>query len=946
MNEESNKALNEELRRRLKSESSTSEIKWNMFSHPKPKPTIRRQRVWDSLVEAAKVYSILVVSGDSGCGRTCLITDFVISSIQSGFYSKCLWYTVFDHSSFENLILELHASGLPVAGQTPRLRMLALIDVLESRDIVLVLDDFKWIETDQKFNDLFSLLEERSDKARIILATNQKAHSAFKTKRATIELLGFDEVEVREIFSKHDIAITSKELKELRSKTNFLPQGIKIVIDIHQKKKLDVLTILENELKGDDSYFSWNEKNLSALTAQERAMLQYLACVEGRFNVEIVNLLIKNLQISFPPEINNWAKGVIVLTTYSDGESWSMPDFLRTYLRTTISAKIKTEIDAGLAIFYWSKYESEHNDVKSDIGKQLYFGFKACKHYQEARNYGASAFVLKQIAHKAKPLGLYEQFLPLAKNEIENNPNRSLWIDFHFCHCCQITGEYNTSLQYLVPLLMTKFMTKQHDTENINLHLKCTMLFAELISDLGYDKYALQVLRGCVDAYDVNKLEFSTAMQMISLVGWFYLRIEQYSEAEEILEKQVKEVKLINDLWGAAVSSTRLGILSYRKKKYVEAVTYLVDSYKCFASDYVRDRRGEAWASSYLGLCYLRIHETDKAEEFIINAITIHREVNAIDREHSVILSEYLDLVKNENLRGVINAELDRIKVKIVNNRITQKNVLLIDQVIKLTSEPTNPREFNFSPMLMFANHGKGIKMDSYYVHSYIAKAKKENYSTVITNLFNEYKVESFFYYPLCNKVISEFSKEDPEVARLWVVPYIKSILITTDSIRKHYARVLELAGMPLRALELLAVVTNKDHNYYTTLGNCHKDTDRFFSRDCYLNALHLAEDNIDVARICNNLAQLIYNTKWSAMYVEGVQYCHNAIKRREGWSYPLRNLLLIEIELSDPTETVDVLKKLCAEYKLPVNFICPDVSRIWNRDKKKLVRDALKCIS
>ncbi|HLP48140.1 MAG TPA: TIR domain-containing protein [Candidatus Kapabacteria bacterium] len=223
-----------------------------------------------------------------------------------------------------------------------------------------------------------------------------------------------------------------------------------------------------------------------------------------------------------------------------------------------------------------------------------------------------------------------------------------------------------------------------------------------------------------------------------------------------------------------------------------------------------------------------------------------------------------------------------------------------------------------------------------------LIKKIKQNPRQTLEDLFAAFSPTDIFKDLLLNRFINEACRAD-SAGLEYIIPHVETIGSQKDSVIIYYARLFEYNGAAATALKILENIKTPSFDFYNIKANCFKTTDFSQALELYKKALETTTDKDpgQKAIVWNNIAQLIFDHKQTALYDEAIAYCRAALKIRSYYQFPYPGdlLILFTIEQS-PLETVkENIENILKTYHINKNALTALTDKIDSPEKKEVIK-------
>lgn len=593
--------------------------------------------------------SVVAVEGLAGSGKTYLVTSCV--SKQSGFEKQVVWYDPRQDEKLDEFLAQI-SNRVPLSGLSSVSKCKELLSYLYKRKVVLIIDDFHLVDPGS-FTNLVNIAVRYREPANLLLISRTYVDLLRNlTRIGHVEVRGFDLDEMRFFLKARGTAKLSPAILNLLiSKTDGLPLAASLfatLVNDFNRHPNDLLR--DSMLSTEKRLKSWFQEVSSLIGATELKLLRMLSMVDGPFNMGVVRALGRHGNIPNVDQAFESLQRSYLVQKYSPYR-WNIHHLIAMFCAEEFTEKEKENVHRTLARYYLRSFYIREPRVLSE--KEFTWKVRACKQYQLARDSKQAQRIIHDISKTAKTRGYYETLMNLIEFEIRQMNSRSGWIDYHYAHCCLITGRLNQGLKVIDPLL---YVLEEKD---LNQRVAFTRLYAEIIGSMGKPELALKKLREVLGTSDSTIVKPNVRAQASSIEAWLLTLLERYKEAEEVCLYNLKDSRQRNDKTAEAVVTTRLGIICELSGYPEDAYKQLSVAVALFRE--LEERRGLAWSLVHLAYTKLSLDNDDGAIANLQEAVRIEADIGGCSVDYFKLLKDIKNKSKNRRILRVVDAEIRRV---------------------------------------------------------------------------------------------------------------------------------------------------------------------------------------------------------------------------------------------------------------------------------------------
>lgn len=597
---------------------------------------------------------------------------------------------------------------------------------------------------------------------------------------------------------------------------------------------------------------------------------------------------------------------------------------------------------------FWGNFMIQKAQETDDHNAKSEFITRAIKIYQRARLYKDSCQTLLKNSQLIKLTGHYCKFIELATVEINSNPWRNRWVDWNYAYCNFVIGDFQLAYKTITSLIKQS-LTNPFDIskkQNISLLAKSFQLYSEILSQVGHEHDALDIMTRSCRLLNLSNSEGQTRIQFYSTISWLYIKTKDNYLCIGLNERLLRDIDISQI--GEAACMTRIGIAYQNLSDYQKALKYLERGSILFIKRGVEDKRGTAWCYLHLAICYHELNNEHLLTYYIKECIEISKSINIASYDYINNLLILKKNIKNDSLKMLLIEEVNRIENTLKQYNFTLSHEYIVKDFMKIYAETSNFMQkhgiLSETNILIFQPVDETqIKIGSNIIRTLVNRAKS-NIGLYLTRIFDKEKNKHRLFGNLIyTKILTECLKNDEEqyVYKKFIKPNISIIKDRGDKSILHFARALEYSNNTFSALDLLKYVNHENFDYFNIMGNCYRKKDFETSLSYYNSALQLTRNKHEKAIVYNNIARLIYLSSKKSMYNEAKEYCMYSYElnfHNKKFPFPIHFLILIEIEESTLENIVNIVNKRMREFNLNET----QKPEIFRQVKSRLKRNAL----
>lgn len=632
-------------------ESDEPQLNPIFFEAPQFTDQIDRPLLLASLQSKIESNSVVAVEGLAGSGKTYFATSCVSALKNSGKIRDEIWYDAQEGESLDDFLAQI-GTQVRLNGLSPNSKCKQLLHYLYKTNTLLVIDDFHQVNT-SSFSILVNLAIRYQAPANLLLVSRLYVDLLRNLSQiGRIEVRGFDPDEMRVFLNRCQVRSLSQSIiEDLIEKTDGLPLAASLFAALVRDFNRHPKSLLSNTLLNTERLKLWFKELLTQLGTNEMKLLKALSVCDGPFNIWIVGALGRHEEIADTNKTFENLQRAYLVQRYSRYR-WNIHHLIAMFCGLGFDPSVKQAIHLALARYYLRRYRvSRRPQVFTE--KEFIYKVRACKQFQLANDYKSSERLIHDIYKTAKTRGYYQTLIELCKTEIDTNGSRSNWIDYHYAHCCLITGRLKSALKIIEPLLYV------FDDKSSNKRVAFTRLYAEILASTGKPKLAFDKLREAITTVEIDTVSFNVLSQARSVEVWLLTQLGDFSAARELCYYLLERFNQGDGDVGKAVAITRAGVLDQLSGYPEDALKRLNRAIELFRK--LEDQRGLAWALSYLTLCKLDLDDEWGALTCLRECLRIELDINGCSVDYFLVLKELKKKTKDRTILRLAEIEIKRV---------------------------------------------------------------------------------------------------------------------------------------------------------------------------------------------------------------------------------------------------------------------------------------------
>jgi tetratricopeptide (TPR) repeat protein len=625
-----------------------SETETSFLEAPSFTDQVNRGALLSLLQSTAKSNSVMAVEGLPGSGKTYLVTSYISNEKRLG--KEVFWYDPSERETLDEFLAQI-SLRVPLSGLSTISKCKELLSYLRKRNILLVVDDFHNVDQ-ASFSHLINVAVKHGEPATLLLISRIYVNPLLSLpKIGRVEIRGFDLEEMRAFLRARGlVSLGQATLNSLILKTDGLPLAASLFATLVHDFNRHPNDLLRDAMLNTERLGKWFHEVCSQIGETEQRLLQALSIADGPFNMNVVRALGRHVDIPRVDQTFETLQRTYLVQKYSPYR-WNIHHLIAMFCASELTDKEKEDVHRALARHYLRNFYIREPRVLSE--REFTFKVKACKQFQLARDFKQSQRLIHDLSKTAKTRGYYDILMQLIETEIQSTRSRNGWLDYHYAHCCLITGKLKRGLEVIEPLLYVV------DEEDANKQVAFTRLYAEIIGSIGNAELALKKLHEVLHTFDPSMVKANVYGQACSVEGWLLTLLKRYEQAEEVCLHTLNDSLQRNDKTAEAVAVTRLGIISELRGYPEDAHKNLANAVGIFRE--LEDRRGLAWSLAHLAYTKLTLDNEDGAIANLHEAVRIEADIGGCSIDYFKLLEAFKEKSKNRRINRIVDAEIRRV---------------------------------------------------------------------------------------------------------------------------------------------------------------------------------------------------------------------------------------------------------------------------------------------
>ncbi|MEM7311454.1 MAG: AAA family ATPase [Planctomycetota bacterium] len=598
----------------------------SLLHPPLATEALRRTELLAQLRRRLSRSGTVAVYGLPGSGKTTLVAQHIQDPAE--YAGGPYWYQASNGSTLDDLLVPI-GEALSLMTKATRDRCVELANLLESRDAILVLDDFHRVDL-ESCEPLFKAVKERGTRCRLVFVTQQRPDASAPLYSISALLVdGLSREERTEFVRRAHFGVDRDFIDQLCEQTMGMPILLDVICNLATDREGLDRFHAELEESGEQctpdairgALQGFFDRSVAGAGSAGQALLGILALVGGPFDRALIHGVAQRSGIADVDGALHHLSSSLLLRRERD-DTWRVHSLIEDLARRGMPSDTQRECHGCLADYYRAGIDADKY-LEYSASEVLNLE-RACLHLQAAGKYEDSRSVLNLMAVSGKRHGLYGKLIRLATEQRRHDPDVGATLDYHYAHCCFIQGRLGTALETLEPRV-----SRLNELGDSGMRVMTSRLYAEVIAADGRPAEGLDVLERAL-----AQLEDGQATSPVIEHAWsakVYLltelaRLEEAKElALELLEACPEERRV-----GRAVLLTRLGIIELNRHNPEQAAKQLRAAEAIFrgSDGEPLDRRGLAWTSHLLSAACLELGDVGASTRLLRESMAIQREID------------------------------------------------------------------------------------------------------------------------------------------------------------------------------------------------------------------------------------------------------------------------------------------------------------------------------
>jgi len=604
------------------------------------------------LLNLIAAHTSVSVAGLSGSGKSFLVASFLNGHSRFQVKGAVIWHDP-DQSGDESLEALMEKLNRPM-----RLHAKSLLDkckqlmrVLESNNQMLIIDDFQSVNK-RSYSKLIEAASRLKPPARLVLISQTNiGMTADIPDVPHLDVSGFDEHELRRFLTKKNINISDDNLiKKLLKKTDGLPIAADWFAHMVNSLKRDPEQLLGGTMTTSARLQSWFNDVVTTIGEPAWNVLRMLSLCDGPFNEGVVRILCQQAGSESFEKLFEALQRAYLVQSYSPFR-WRLHHLIVDFSRLGMAPEFAERIHSVLGNYHWKKSQWIAKGVYAE--EALIWQAKACRHFQNARDFERSNKTVHRMIKEAKSRGFYWLIIRLLGDELEMNPTKDGWLAYNYAHCCLIVGRYKQCLAAIKPLASQPLL------DDPDLKMSSVRIYADLLDATGQPRFALDQLQKLLDSDVVKSASRIVVAQAKAVSVRLLTKLKIYDRAailsEELLNESISEIAKAVALAGWGVVLECEGQYQLADEKLGQAVSLFVN----------KDYRGLGWSLSHQAVCQMKMNHPAGASLMLEEALKIKSDIDEASEEYLAFLRMAQPLPWERGLPNIINTEIQRVSTRI-----------------------------------------------------------------------------------------------------------------------------------------------------------------------------------------------------------------------------------------------------------------------------------------
>lgn len=624
------------------------------FDAPRAHRPIQRASIELELATSIQNHPLVAVGGLSGSGKTYLVANYLDKCLATKQYNEIFWHDPAQDETVDNLLAGL-GSCIQLPGQSTISRCKALSSLLQSINGVLVIDNYQ-ITDQSSYGILIDVINRSTTPCRLIVLSQifvRSPTSGFSPHHIHLSGLNLEEASIL-LKSQQAPALPEPLLRDLLRKTGGLPFAISLFALLVVEFGYDPADLLAGAMENATRIKGWFDRILSSMDEQARRLLSFLATLEVPFNIGVVRAIGRGASLTNVEQAFEALQRRFLISKYTPYR-WKVHELISILSKPLVSSSELSHIHSLLGHHFLRGLPRERYKILPKDSFLL--KVRAYRHLRQSKKCRKLAnAVLEELSTTAKAHGYYSLFIELSREIVHKDPKTYLWLSYHHAHCALILGQEVYCLRLIEPLL-----NEPKVLSNFIVNISLNRLCSEALVSSNITR-AIEILMKAISTAPKEAIGTLPYAHARSTLASFHTRIGSYAEAEKLAWELLGEAERKNDKRRGAVAWATLGVAKMRAGKIQEAIDPLNRAKALFTIS--QDQRGIAWALTNTAECNLLCGELMLAETNLRQAIAITSDIGACSLDLVESLNRIMNLSKSRALAGIIQAELDRVKIQ------------------------------------------------------------------------------------------------------------------------------------------------------------------------------------------------------------------------------------------------------------------------------------------
>lgn len=546
---------------------------------------------------------IIVIEGIAGTGKTYLVCHFInqMEGDFSIFFKECK-----GDLNLHSLLVEVNEylkgegeMGFELVLHETRIdhetKMRALVDILERRMHIIVLDDFHNLQ-DEGIQKLILFLDRFLKRSRIIIISRTSPPLIRKLDPNNVEeihLGGFNEEEAVS-YLKRGVNVDEAILKQVFKKTGGLPLALNLFIGLLRYYSIEDLVSQPSRYAKDIFNRYLIDKVFELLSGDETEMITRFSVFRSPVRKDAIYYL-------YP--MANWEEVLISLIDklliIKNGELFSMQPFIREFAYERLGERRKYHI---VAARYYLR------DGNTENGLEAYY------HYLQAKEFKGLKDVLIRIGDKLIRRGDIELAHRLIKETLQMEEAGELHLLLGKIY--QVWGRLDEAiLEYEIAYNGVGDLSKKALAKN---QIGGVYLLRE-----DYHKARPFLEESLHLRRHIN--EKAGIAEGLHQMGVLHIGLGRYGEAKKYLLEALRITEDLGDKGAMAETLNELARIDFYEKEYDIAISRLMNGVTL--SRETSDKRTEGTLLHNIGSVYLERQDYEEAEKGFLESLKIKEEI-------------------------------------------------------------------------------------------------------------------------------------------------------------------------------------------------------------------------------------------------------------------------------------------------------------------------------